>query len=146
MYNPLKVFPDSICASAQLVELSVAHTELTALPANMGRMIGLESLNLAGNQLNGLPDTFSELTALQSLNLQDNILTDALRDRHPARFILAFLSHHGRLQVVRLWAGQDAPIPECITKLASALDKYLEQDIAGMPGCLRHLLATRRAH
>jgi len=145
MYNPLQTFPESICKLPGLAKLNVGHAELPALPADIGRMMGLDNLNLVGNRLNELPETFGELAALRSLNLQDNPMTDALMDCHPARFTLAFLTCHGQLQSIRLWDQQDAAVPKCITKLALALDKYLEQDICGMPDCLRPLVALRRA-
>lgn len=133
MYNPLRVFPEVLCELVALSHLNIGRTEVMALPEALGRMLGLTVLGLAWNHLVDLPDSLCRLTSLTSLDLQENPVVEPLVDRHPARFVLAFLCRHGSLSTVRLWCKQATMLPECISKLIPALDAYLERDPVGAP-------------
>jgi len=143
MYNPLGVFPEVLCDLPRLSDLNLGAAGLRTLPQSLGRMVALERLNLAENCLSELPEAICNLVALDTLNLQNNPMTDAMADRHPARFLLAFLSQHRRLRCACLWREQSELIPACISKLVPQLDSYFDREVWGMPGCLTKLAELR---
>lgn len=71
----LTALPAELWALSGLQRLDLWGNQLTALPTEIGSLSGLQTLDLHGNQLTTLPTEIGSLTALQTLDLRDNQLT-----------------------------------------------------------------------
>jgi internalin A len=80
---------------------------LTELPADIGRLINLQSLNVSGNQLSHLPKEIAELINLEEFYLMDNQLSELPKE----------ITKLTNLQVLDLSGNQLKVLPEEITEL-----------------------------
>src|SRR5690606_11198781 len=70
----ISVLPAEIGYLTSLIKLELAYNQLTSLPTSIGNLTSLSELNLYNNQLISLPSEIGSLTSLNELNLAHNQL------------------------------------------------------------------------
>ena len=92
-------------------ELDLSHMGLTALPAEIGQLVNLQTLRLDGNKLTALPAEIGQLVNLQELNLNNNQLI--------IRTLPAEIGQLVNLQTLNLDGNKLAALPAEIGQLVN---------------------------
>ena len=118
-------------------QLNLSHIGLTALPAEIGRLVNLETLNLNGNRLTALPAEIGQLVNLQTLDLWDNQLTA----------LPAEIGQLVNLQTLRLSRNELTALPESVGNLRRLQVLWLNENrFIELPDSLRKLAKLKRLH
>jgi leucine-rich repeat protein SHOC2 len=104
----LNSLPESIVPFLkELVELSLAHNNLTHLPRNINQLKSLSWLNLGENNLNGLTPNIGKLSHLEGLLLNDNQFKSLPKE----------ITRMSKLSILILNNNRINTLPKCINQI-----------------------------
>lgn len=105
--DPLRL-PDELFDLGQLKRLLVNYSYIDEIPADIGRLMSLESLALMECEVESLPESIGDLSNLTSLNVSENPSLRALPESLGKLRELRMLYLHDNPQLTRLPAGLEA--------------------------------------
>ncbi|XP_063047428.1 leucine-rich repeat-containing protein 18 [Engraulis encrasicolus] len=126
----LTAFPAVVLKLKGLNELDLSRNQIEVLPASVGQMTGLVSLDLHFNKLDALPDTLAQLTSLENLNLAQNNLEE----------VPPCVGQLNSLQQLNLGLNRLQTLPYCLASLPNLTHLSLfDNQFERLPECVTAL-------
>ena len=137
-HTELTALPESVWQERDLLVFNVSNNKLTAIPDAIRNLKGVRMVDLAHNEIRALPDGIGELDGLSDyLYLSDNKLTDLPRS----------IGKLTRLRYLNVSDNQLARLPESIGDLASLIElRASGNHLLSLPESVGRLASLRELH